>query len=213
MTSESRCALARVWNMSSTSDLVRLSVDEMRSALMPALDRTWEVPAGDLEWTCRATAAHVADDLFSYASQVLAQPDSGFLPIEAVIDPGASNAEVLRAVDMCGRLLSNAVDSASAHARAWHPCGASDPNGFAAMGIVEVLVHTYDIAKGLELDWTPPSALCTPVLQRLFPGAPEGDASEVLLHLTGRQALAGKDKLTDWSWDSSVRDDSGTRTS
>jgi hypothetical protein len=198
--------------MSSTSDLVGLAVDEMRSALMPALDRTWEVPAGDLEWTCRATAAHVADDLFSYASQVLAQPDSGFLPVEVVIDPRASNAEILRAVEMCGRLLSNAVDSAAPDARAWHPCGTSDPEGFAAMGIVEVLVHAYDMAKGLELDWTPPSRLCTPVLQRLFPGAPEGDASQVLLYLTGRQALAGKVKLTDWSWDSSVRSDSGTRT-
>lgn len=194
-------------------DLVGLAVDEMRSALMPALDRPWEVPAADLEWTCRATAAHVADDLFSYASQVLAQPDSGFLPIEAVIDPRASNTEILRAVDMCGRLLSNAVDSAPADARAWHPCGTSDPEGFAAMGIVEVLVHAYDIAKGLELDWRPPSRLCTPVIHRLFPAAPEGDASQVLLYLTGRQTLVGKLRLTDWSWDCSVRSDQGTRTS
>lgn len=79
------------------------------------------------------------------------------------------------------------------------------------MGIVEVLVHAYDIAKGLELDWRPPSTLCAPALQRLFPGAPEGDASQVLLHLTGRQALAGTEKLTDWSWDSSVRSDPAQR--
>ena len=190
------------------SGLVELAVDAMTSALTPALDQTWEVPAGDVAWSCRATAAHVADDLFSYASQVIAQPDSGYLPIEAVIDSRASNAEVLRAVEMCGRLLSNAVDSAGPEVRAWHPYGTSDPDGFAAMGVVEVLVHAYDIAKGLELDWRPPSTLCTPAVRRLFPGAPEGDASQVLLHLTGRQALAGRERLTDWSWDSSVRSDS-----
>jgi hypothetical protein len=76
------------------------------------------------------------------------------------------------------------------------------------MGVVEVLVHAYDIAKGLELDWRPPSTLCAPAVRRLFPGAPEGDASQVLLHLTGREALAGTERLTDWSWDSSVRSDS-----
>jgi hypothetical protein len=199
--------------MPSMSGLVGLAVDAMRSALTPALDQPWDVPAGDVTWSCRATAAHVADDLFSYASQVIAQPDSGYLPIEAVIDPRASNAEILRAVEMCGRLLSNAVDSAAPDARAWHPYGTSDPDGFAAMGVVEVLVHAYDIAQGLELPWTPPSTLCAPALRRLFPGAPEGDASQVLLHLTGRQALAGTEKLTDWSWDSSVRSDSGARTS
>jgi hypothetical protein len=198
--------------MPSMSGLVGLAVDAMTSALTPALDHIWEVPAGDLEWSCRATAAHVADDLFSYASQVIAQPDSGYLPIEAVIDPRATIAETLRAVEMCGRLLSNAVDSAGPDSRAWHPYGASDPDGFAAMGVVEVLVHAYDIARGLELDWRPPSTLCAPALRRLFPEAPEGDASQVLLHLTGRQALAGRERLRDWSWDSSVRGDAETKT-
>ena len=199
--------------MPSMSDLVGLAVDAMRSALTPALDQTWEVPAGDVAWSRRATAAHVADDLFSYASQVIAQPERGYLPIEAVIDPRASNAEILRAVEMCGRLLSKAVESAAPDVRAWHPYGTCDPDGFAAMGIVEVLVHAYDIAKGLELDWRPPSTLCAPALRRLFPEAPEGDPSEVLLHLTGRQAWAGTERLTDWSWDSSVSSDSGAKTS
>ena len=197
--------------MSGMSDVLGLAVDEMQSALTPALDRSWEVRAGDVEWTCRATASHVADDLFSYASQVIAQPERGYLPIEAVMEPRATNAEILRAVAMCGRLLSNAVDSTPAHARAWHPYGTSDPEGFAAMGIVEVLVHTFDIATGLELDWRPPSTLCAPVIDRLFPGAPAGEASPVLLHVTGRRALAGTELQTTWAWDSTVRTDPGTR--
>ncbi|GAA2155715.1 hypothetical protein GCM10009826_17010 [Humibacillus xanthopallidus] len=185
--------------------MVEQAVDEMRAVLMPASERSWEVRAGDVEWTCRATAAHVADDLFSYASQVISRPKRGYLPIEAMIDPAASNVEILTAVDMCGRLLTLAVDVASPDVRAWHPYGTSDPDGFAAMGIVEVLVHCYDIATGLGLDWRPPSPLCVPVLERLFPGAPAGEPSDVLLHLTGHRALPGFGRLTSWSWDSSVR--------
>lgn len=186
------------------SDVVEQAVDEMCAALTPAAERSWDVLAGDLEWTCRATAGHVADDLFSYASQVIAQPRRGYLPIEAMIDPAASNGEILRAVAMCGRLLTLAVDAASSDARAWHPYGTSDPDGFAAMGVVEVLVHCHDIASGLGVAWRPPSQLCAPVLQRLFPDAPPGDPSDVLLHVTGRRALPGLARLTDWRWDSSV---------
>jgi hypothetical protein len=97
------------------------------------------------------------------------------------------------------------VDAASPDARGWHPYGTSDPDGFAAMGVVETLVHTFDIATGLGLDWRPPSLLCAPVLGRLFPSAPAGDPSEVLLHVTGRRSLPGHERLTTWSWDSSVR--------
>src|SRR6476620_11561179 len=70
-----RADLSTVLSMSGMSDVLGLAVDEMQSALTPALDRSWEVRAGDVEWTCRATASHVADDLFSYASQVIAQPE------------------------------------------------------------------------------------------------------------------------------------------
>lgn len=50
------------------------SVMHMRSLLSAVVDTSWVVPAGDVEWSCRDTAAHVADDLFSYASQMIAEP-------------------------------------------------------------------------------------------------------------------------------------------
>jgi len=75
-------------------------------------------------------------------------------------------------------MLRLAVASASKDARAWHPYGTSDPEGFVAMGIVEVLVHTHDIARGLDIDWAPPEELCRPVLLRLFPDAAQGHPSE-----------------------------------
>jgi hypothetical protein len=57
--------------------------------------------------------------------------------------------------------------------RAFHVSGVTDPEGFAAMGVLEVLVHTSDLAEGLGLDWTPSPDLCERVLARLFPGAPD----------------------------------------
>jgi uncharacterized protein (TIGR03083 family) len=176
----------------------------MTRGLTPALDRDWGVSAGDLDWSCRDTAAHIADDLFSYASQVIAQPAAGYLPIEVVLDPTATNEDLLRAVSMCGSLLAQAVRAADPDARGWHPYGTSDPGGFAAMGVVETLVHTHDIARGLGLEWTPPAQLCAPVLARLFPRAPQGDPSEVLLYCTGRTGLGDRPRLQTWSWDSSV---------
>lgn len=53
------------------------SVMQMQSLLGDIAGISWAVPAGDVEWSCRDTAVHVADDLFSYASQVIAQPQAG----------------------------------------------------------------------------------------------------------------------------------------
>ena len=102
-------------------------------------------------------------------------------------------------------LLRLAVSAAPPTARAWHPYGTSDADGFAAMGITETLVHTYDIARGLGLSWSPPAEPSAAVLSRLFPQAPAGDPAEVLLWCTGRIALDGRPRRTEWRWASSVR--------
>lgn len=54
-------------------------------------------------------------------------------------------------------------------------------SGFAALGVNEVLVHTVDICRGLEVEWAPPASLCSKVLQRLFPDVPPGDPVPALL--------------------------------
>ncbi len=186
-------------------DLVETATGELRRALTPVGDADWSVPAGDVEWSCRQTAAHIADDLFSYASQVLARPVVGYLPVEAVVEERGTNVEVLEVVVMCGDLLRLAVAAAPSEARAWHPCGVSDPDGFAAMGILETLVHGYDIAQGLGVEWLPPDALCAPAVERLFPDAPAGSPGQVLLHCTGRLPLGDRPRLVEWRWDSTVR--------
>lgn len=135
---------------------------------------------------------------------MVASPDSDYVPFDLTVEAVRTPADVLKVVSTCGRFLSNAVVATSPDARGWHPCGMSDPAGFAATGITEILVHTHDITQGLGVRWRPPEHLCASVLDRLFPNAPAGDPSQVLLWSTGGAALGGRPPLASWVWDASV---------
>ncbi|MFJ6197975.1 maleylpyruvate isomerase N-terminal domain-containing protein [Micromonospora sp. NPDC092111] len=183
---------------------VREAAGEMTRTLGPHTDRDWARRAGDLEWSCWTTAAHVAHDLLGYATQLTGRPDTRYLPLDLRVRDDAPPADVLTVVAASAGLLAAAIDTAPADARAWHwgPC---DPPGFAAMGIAETLLHTYDITRGLAVAWQPPAALSAVVLRRLFPDAPAGDPPEVLLWMTGRTALGDRPRRTGWSWQAALR--------
>ncbi|MEU9497916.1 DinB family protein [Streptomyces sp. NPDC048196] len=222
---------------------VQLAVAVLRRA--PA--EAWQQRAGSLEWDCWETVEHLSDDLFAYAVQLGPRkpPLDGEVPFvwesrrpggpaNAVhADRAAGPAGLLQVLEACGALLVAMVRTASPEVRAHHVFGLSDPAGFAAMGAVETLVHTHDLAEGLGLIWEPPADLCARVLARLFPDAPgvpgnPGDPGDpgaaedpgapavadapvtpgpwtVLLWATGRGALPGRPRRTSWRWDSSVR--------
>jgi len=179
------------------------AVAEMVRVLSPHEADDWTVPAGGLEWNCWTTAAHVAHDLLAYAGQVAARPADAYLPFDLTVRPDASPREVLQVVTASGGLLSSALATAGPAVRAWHwgPC---DPTGFAAMGVGEVLLHTYDITTGLGKPWLPPAPQCAVVLGRLFPDAPPGDAGRVLLWCTGRGDLNGQPRRTSWTWQAAL---------
>lgn len=176
---------------------VERAVAEMVQVLTPYEAGDWRRRAGSLDWTCWETAAHVAHDLLAYAGQLADLPDSAYLPCDLVVRGDASPHEVLQVVTAAGRLLSLALAASDSSARAWH-WGPTDPSGFAAMGVSETLVHTWDIAQGLGIRWRPPESLCAAVLARLFPDAPAGDPVESLLWSTGRAELPDRPRLTSW---------------
>ncbi|WVK81880.1 hypothetical protein KZZ52_49270 [Dactylosporangium sp. AC04546] len=199
----------------SGADVLR-SVALVREAFGDVPDDGWGRPAGTLTWSCWETIEHMADDLFAYAGQVaLADPPrETYLPIvwRTMRDDGPSSTifveatggtlGLMRVLEACGTMLAGVVDSAPADRRGWHPYGISDPEGFAAMGVVEVLVHAWDVADTVGRAWKPPADLCQAVLDRLFPGVPSSDDPwQVLLWATGRAELPGHPARADWRWD------------
>jgi hypothetical protein len=125
-------------------------------------------------------------------------PPNGRLPAVRPRGSGdASPGDILRTVGAAGHLLSATLSTVDSAARAWH-WGSTDPSGFAALGVNETLLHTYDITQGLGVGWLPPAPLCAGVLARLFADAPAGDPARVLLWCTGRGDLAGQPRVTSW---------------
>lgn len=195
---------------------VRLAVDTLRDA--PA--EGWDGKAGSLEWDCWETAEHLANDLFYYAVQLGPQnpPLDTHVPIAlsqkrptapAVFlyaDRDAGPAGLLQVLEACGALLVAMVRTTPPEVRAHHGAGVSDPEGFAALALRETLVHMHDLAEGFGLAWTPPAALCSRTLARLFPEAPgDTDPWLTLLWATGRAELPEQPRLTTWRSDSTPR--------
>ncbi|WP_327356219.1 maleylpyruvate isomerase N-terminal domain-containing protein [Streptomyces sp. NBC_01304] len=198
-----------------TADDVKHAVRLALATLRKAPADAWQGKAGTLEWTCWDTVEHLADDLFSYASRFgLESPpqerEVPFLweartpggPANAVhADPAAGPDGLLQVLEACGAFLVALVRLTPPEVRSYHVFGHSDPEGFAAMGVVETLVHTHDVAEGLGLDWEPPADLCARTLARLFPDAPTDTGPwPTLLWATGRAELPGRPRLTKWRW-------------
>ena len=208
------------------ADDVRTVVEAAVTALSAAADADWSARAGDLEWDCWETVEHLADDLLCYAAQLGPAPKQRYVPFESRprrsggavnairADPGAGPVGLLEVLAGCGALLAAMVQTSNPTVRAYHPYGLSDPEGFAAMGVLETLVHTYDVAQGLHVPWQPPAAVCARALARLMPEVPlrAGDTGSdpaawaAMLWATGRIALPDRPRRAHWRWDNSVRE-------
>lgn len=185
---------------------VRLAVD----ALRPAPIELWDRQAGPMECSCWEAVDHLCTALFRYASRFgLRTPPTDR---SIAIDPGPRGQIILdrkvgaplEVVESMGSLLVAMLGTAGPEWRAWHIWGVADPEGFAAMGVVETGVHAWDLAQGLGLEWRLPDELCAPALARLFPEAPsETDPWATLLWATGRGELPGHGRRSpEWNWHS-----------
>jgi hypothetical protein len=195
---------------------VLTAVSLVRRAFAGVPDDGWDRPAGTLSWSCWETVEHMADDLFAYAGQIAAEdsPQESYLPFvwRAMREGGPSSTifvertagtrGLLRALEACAAMLAGVVDAAPPQRRGWHPHGVSDADGFAAMGVLEVLVHAWDVADTVGREWHPPAELCRAVLDRLFTDLPaHPDPWATLLWATGRGELPGHPARTSWRWD------------
>lgn len=198
-----------------TADDLDRAVQLAVATLQDAPPSAWDLKAGALEWNCWETVEHLSDDLFAYAAQLGPRKppldsEVPFVwesrrpggPANAIhADRAAGPAGLLQVLEASGALLVAMARTTPPTVRSYHGFGVSDPEGFTAMGVVETLVHTHDLAQGLGLGFTPPDALCARVLARLFPDAPGGtDPWATLLWATGRGELPGRERLTGWRW-------------
>ncbi|MFB1045060.1 maleylpyruvate isomerase N-terminal domain-containing protein [Streptomyces chrestomyceticus] len=192
--------------------LLATATDTCLDALLEGADQDWSRPADGLAWTCRETLDHLALGLTGYAGLLIARPTDRYITLFASLDPQAPVPACLEGLRIASRLLGATVRDTPPDVRAWHPWGHADAVGFAAMGVTELLLHTYDITRALGVAWAPDGDLCTAVLSRLFPDAPVAPASppgygpfDLLLQRTGRAALPGLPRRAEWQWDGSVR--------
>lgn len=186
------------------ADALDQAVTSSISAMSKANDRDWSILAGDLEWDCRATALHIASDLVGYATQLTAPRAHGYAPFDLILEGTPDPSGLRDVVRGTGGVLSAVVRSVDSTTRSWHPYGVAGPIDFAAMGIVEVLVHTEDLSRGLGFVWEPPIELCVRVLDHLFMDAPKGyDPWSTLLWATGRLALGDNPRQSNWRWKNS----------
>jgi len=201
-----------------TADDVLASVAASVAALRRGADGDWTAPAGDLVWTCWETAEHLADDLFYYAAHLGSEGYPGYLPFESAprypgsepntirSDPAAGPEGLFAGLAAMAALLAAMVRVSPPTVRAEHTYGPADPEASAAMGVLETLVHTHDVARGLGVSWTPDRAVCARVLKRLMPEVERtDDAWADLLWACGRTALPGRPRREDWRWDNTPR--------
>ncbi|MFB7656455.1 MULTISPECIES: GNAT family N-acetyltransferase [unclassified Streptomyces] len=172
--------------------------------LRTAAGRDWETArAGRLEWSCRYTAEHIAGVLIAYAGQLAGRATEAWVPFEITLDEGTGTEDVLQVIETSGALLAATVRTTPREVRVFHPYPYRSANreGFAAMGLAEVFLHTHDIAEVLGLTYEPPAQLCADVLARIFPHVQPGtDPWRTLLWATGRGDLPGRAPVTEWRW-------------
>ncbi|MCI3931451.1 GNAT family N-acetyltransferase [Streptomyces sp. AN091965] len=170
----------------------------------------WTRPAGGLEWSCLATAEHVVSDFTAYAAQLTGRTKDAYVPLDVRLEEGTGPAAAVHAVEASGGLLAAVVRTTPRGGRGFHPFpyGSADAHGFAAMGIVELLLHTYDVLSAFDVAYEPPARLCEALLAWQFPHVPPArdGASHwrTLLWATGRGTLPGRSRLERWRWHNQI---------
>lgn len=176
--------------------------DLVMAFLTPRASRDWTAPVPDLDWNCEMTLRHMIRAQSIYAAH-LATRATLRLPMSRELDSDLGIDALLDNLRAQVSVLAAVIRDAPPDARSWHNSGMTDPSGYCAMACDELLVHTWDIGRGLEEPFELPAALCAQVVPRLFPmwSPIEADPCDAFLWCNGRIALPDRPRQSgDWGW-------------
>src|SRR5688500_15044744 len=156
-----------------TPELMLEAARLSRTTLEGHLGKDWSVPAGPLDWSCRETVDHVCVALGSYCGRMAVGAREPYPPFR-LENPQASIEALVTSVWTGASILAAIVRSTPTDARVYHVMGMADPEGFLAMAIEEMLIHTWDICQGFGEEFTAPEEFAEAVVARIFPWAPTG---------------------------------------
>lgn len=173
---------------------------ECREFLEAFVAEDWSAPVPGLDFTVGSVVAHTANGPLWYALDLWGGPEDD-AAFDLRVRTDAPNAALLVSLRSAAEVCAASVDAAPPGTRGFHPAGAADASGFAAMACDEMLVHTDDAARGLGVRFSPDAERAGRVLARLFPWhEPGADPWRTLLWANGRIDLPGRPNQKGWKW-------------
>ncbi len=188
-------------------DLIAAGISA-RDALAQLTEAQWQQKPPRMDWTRFIVGSHICGALQFYATQLAAGSDKYTPTIR--LDEAAIKAEDWpELVNSQSVLLATVARGVPAEARAWHPSGPPDVEGFLATGCTEVLLHSWDAMQGTEIGFVAGEQIADRVLRRLFPWASQDTPRwQTLLFATGRGELGGHESPGEqWMWHSNPLDE------
>jgi uncharacterized protein (TIGR03083 family) len=170
-----------------TPDSVRAAAAAVVAAVRPGGDADWSVRAGDLEWSVEETIAHMTGAPGKYALY-LSSRSARYIAMRVWPEADATRPERLQAIEDCAAALAGVAATAPADAVGFHVSGMRTARQFLALACFELLVHAYDVTRGLDLAYAPPEELCRLVIEDCYPGQDIGGRPvwPLLVWLSGR---------------------------
>jgi hypothetical protein len=166
-----------------TSDEFAALTDFSIDALTEVVNADWTTRAGVLEWSCWRTVDHMVDCLFSYAMQIGARAQYGYLPFEELhAKPEATPLDLVAGLRSVTALFVAVVRDSPGRVTASDGVLELGLADWCARAAYELVLHTRDVVSGLGRDLDPPLELCRVILE-----------SDALWMLDREQAKRGSD--------------------
>jgi hypothetical protein len=151
---------------SMTDDEVTALVGLSLEALADVRDADWSSKAGALEWNCWQTADHLIDCIFSYALQIGARAQSGYIPLEELhAKPEAIPGDLIAGLRGVTALFLGVVRDAPGDLTASDGVLLLALTDWCARASFELAIHTHDVISGLAGVFAPPPQICGAILE------------------------------------------------